>query len=61
MEMYSVAKQKLADYGATVNNLAAAVPEVQVFSLLAPTRMEFYGPEEYRTGSHSQKRGIEIA
>lgn len=61
MEMYSVNKQKLLDYGATVNALAAAVPEVKVFSLLAPTRMEFYGPEEYRTGSHSQKQGIEIA
>ncbi len=61
MEMYSVAKQKLADYGATVNTLAAACPDVKVYALLAPTRMEFYGPEEYRTGSHSQKRGIEIA
>ncbi|MGN0520816.1 MAG: DHHW family protein [Candidatus Fimenecus sp.] len=61
MEMYSVNKQKLLDYGAMVNALAAAVPEVQVYALLAPTRMEFYGPEEYRTGSHSQKRGIEIA
>lgn len=61
MEMYSVNKQKLLDYGASLNALAAAVPEVKVYSLLAPTRMEFYGPEEYRTGSHSQKRGIEIA
>lgn len=61
MEMYSVAKQKLLDYGGTVNALATAVPEVKVFALLAPTRMEYYGPEEYRTGSHSQKRGIEIA
>lgn len=61
MEMYSVNKQKLLDYGEAVNALAAAVPEVKVFSLLAPTRMEFYGPEEYRTGSHSQKQGIEIA
>lgn len=61
MEMYSVAKQKLTEYGGTVNALAAAVPDVKVYALLAPTRMEYYGPEEYRTGSHSQKRGIEIA
>ncbi len=61
MEMYSVAKQKLTDYGTTVAKLAQTVPEVRVFALLAPTRIEFYGPEEYRTGSHSQKRGIEIA
>lgn len=61
MEMYSIAKQKLTDYGTTVAKLAQAVPEVRVFALLAPTRIEFYGPEEYRTGSHSQKRGIEIA
>ncbi len=61
MEMYSIAKQKLLDYGGTVNALSTAVPDVKVFALLAPTRMEYYGPEEYRTGSHSQKRGIEIA
>lgn len=61
MEMYSVSKKKLTEYGGTVNALSAAVPEVKVFALLAPTRMEYYGPEEYRTGSHSQKRGIEIA
>ena len=29
--------------------------------MLAPTRMEFYGPEEYRTGSHSQQMGISTA
>ncbi len=61
MEMYSVSKQKLNDYAATVNTLASACPEVKVYCLLAPTRIEFYGPEEYRTGSHSQKRGIDIA
>ena len=61
MEMYSVAKKRLTEYGETLNALKSRVPEINVYSLLAPTRIAFYGPEEYRTGSHSQTRGIEIA
>lgn len=32
-----------------------------MYVLLAPTRIAFYGPEEYRTGSHYQPDGIKIA
>lgn len=61
MEMYSIAKKSLLSYADSVNNLAAKVPSASIYVMLAPTRMEFYGPEEYRTGSHSQKDGIAIA
>ncbi|MEG2396458.1 MAG: DHHW family protein [Oscillospiraceae bacterium] len=61
MEMYSISKEKLAEYTQTINTLSEKVPNANVFMMLAPTRMEFYGPEEYKTGSHSQKRGIEFA
>lgn len=61
MEMYSIAKKSLLSYADTVNNLAAKVPSSSIYVILAPTRIEFYGPEEYRTGSHSQKDGIGIA
>lgn len=61
MEMYSIAKKRLAEYAGTVNALAERAPEVKVFALLAPTRIAFYGPEEYRTGSHAQNEGIRIA
>lgn len=61
MEMYSISSTKLKEYASTANNLAAKIPSSKVYVLLAPTRMEFYGPEEYRTGSHSQQTGISIA
>ena len=61
MEMYSIASTKLKEYAASVNNLASKIPSSKVYVLLAPTRMEFYGPEEYRTGSHSQQMGISTA
>lgn len=61
MEMYSIAKKSLLAYADSVNNLAAKLPSTNIYVMLAPTRMEFYGPEEYRTGSHSQKDGIAIS
>lgn len=61
MEMYSIAQKRLTEYGQTLSKLKSCVPEINVYSLLAPTRIAFYGPEEYRTGSHDQTRGIEIA
>lgn len=61
MEMYSIAKKSLNNYAQTVNTLAKKVPETKVYVMLAPTRIAFYGPEEYRTGSHYQPDGIEVA
>lgn len=61
MEMYSIAKKSLNRYAESVNTLAKKVPDTKVYVLLAPTRIAFYGPEEYRTGSHYQPDGIKIA
>ena len=61
MEMYSIAKTRLGEYAATVNTFAAKVPDKQVYCMLVPTRIAFYGPQEYRTGSHSAPDGINIA
>ena len=61
MEMYSIASTKLKEYATSANNLASKIPSSKVYVMLAPTRMEFYGPEEYRTGSHSQQMGISTA
>ena len=60
-EMYSIARTNLKEYAASANNLASKIPSSKVYVMLAPTRMEFYGPEEYRTGSHSQQMGISTA
>ena len=61
MEIYSIAPKSLANYGQVISTFASRVPKVNVYVLLAPTSVEFYGPESYRTGNHSQKKGIELA
>lgn len=61
MEMYSIANSRLTNYANVINTFAAKVPDKRVHCLLAPTAIAFYGPDEYRTGSHSQPDGINIA
>lgn len=61
MEIYGVAPNSLKSYGAVISDFAKRVPKVNVYVLLAPTAIEFYGPESYRTGSRSQEKGIGIA
>ncbi len=61
MEMYSISKTKLSQYATVINTFASKVPDKKVYCLLAPTRIAFYGPDEYRTGSHSQPDGINYA
>jgi hypothetical protein len=47
-------------YAAAVNDLAAAMGSgVQTYSLVTPNSGEFYSPESFHTGSHSQKDMIE--
>ena len=58
MEIYSVAKKSLESYSEKINEFAKHLPHVNVYVLIAPTAMEFYGPETYRTGGHSQAKGI---
>ena len=61
MEIYSIARSKLQEYANVINTFAQKVPDKQVYCMLAPTRIAFYGPDEYRTGQHSQPDGINIA
>ncbi len=50
------------NYTSAINQLAKAVPQgVKVYNLLAPTAMEFYGTEQYRTGVCSQRDSIKSA
>lgn len=61
MEMYDMNKKQISGYMDSVNRLAKKVPNSNVYVMLAPTSMEFYGPSEYRTGNKSQKSGIDYA
>lgn len=61
MEMYDINRPKLEGYSDIINRFAAKVPQVKTFVMLAPTSIEFYGPESYRTGLKSQREGIKIA
>lgn len=61
MEIYGVAQNSLKSYSSVISEFAKRVPKANVYVLLAPTSIEFYGPESYRTGSHSQAKGIGIA
>ena len=61
MEIYSVAKNNLQNYSISISEFAKKVPDKKVHVMLAPTSIEFYGPEEYHTGNHSQIKGIQVA
>jgi len=58
MELYTNVESYLESYADTISYLQSKVPGVQVFDLVAPTSVEFYSPDEYHTGSSSQKEGI---
>ncbi len=61
MEMYGISESALESYAEIISTLADKCPGVKVYNLIAPTQVEFYGPEDYRTGNRSQKKGIQIA
>ncbi|MBE6835238.1 MAG: hypothetical protein E7515_03185 [Ruminococcaceae bacterium] len=61
MEMYGISESALESYADIISTLAERCPKVKVYSLIAPTQVEFYGPEDYRTGNRSQRKGIQIA
>lgn len=46
-------------YADAVNQIAAALPEVKTYSMAIPMSSEFYSPEEWHVGSHSQKDMID--
>ena len=59
MEQYTNVYKKMDVYVATLNKLKAEMPNTKVYSLMAPTSIEFYAPKKYNSGkSHSQYQGI---
>ncbi len=60
MEYYGIDEDSLLAYANSMNKLQENAPGVQVYNLLAPTAIEFYSPNEYHTGIHSEKDAIKI-
>lgn len=59
MEMFGYTESLLKNYAHMVNSVAGKLGDsAQVYSLVAPTSVEFYGTKEYRTGYHSQYDAI---
>lgn len=59
MEQYTNVYKKMDVYAKTLNKLKSQIPDVKVYSLMAPTSIEFYAPKKYNSGkSHSQYQGI---
>ena len=59
MEIYTYKEKDAQRYASIVNKTAAAMPEgVKLYSLVAPTAVEFYGTKTYREGIHSQREAI---
>lgn len=61
MEMYGISSKSLQRYSETINAFSVTVPNTQIYVMLAPTAIEFYGPEKYNTGNRSQNEGINMA
>lgn len=60
MELFGYNYNMLTNYASAVNVIKTAVPDgVNVYSLVAPTSVEFYSPVKYHTGMHSQKEALE--
>jgi len=61
MEIFGKNEPGMKRYAGYISAFAEKVPNVNVYMLLAPTSIEFYGPEEYHTGDRSEKTAMEVA
>lgn len=61
MEIFSVSQKWLTRYGENINTFAGTVPNSHVYVLLAPTSVEFYGPDDYKTKNHLFETAIDYA
>lgn len=61
MEIFSVSQKWLTRYGEDINAFAATVPNTKVYVLLAPTSVEFYGPDDYKTKNHLFETAVDYA
>ncbi len=59
MEICYTNQENMSLYATTVSSYAEALPGVRVISLITPNGGEFYSPEEYHSGSMSQKDMID--
>ncbi|MGN1479835.1 MAG: DHHW family protein [Acutalibacteraceae bacterium] len=58
MEIYTYSETSAKRYASIINSLAKSVPTAKVYSIIAPTSVEFYGTKKYRSGEHSQHDAI---
>lgn len=61
MEIFGLNTNGMKRYAGYICAFAEKVPDINVYMLIAPTSIEFYGPEEYHTGKRSEKAGIDAA
>jgi hypothetical protein len=59
MEIPTAIPASMKRYAAAVTSIHDALPDCRVFSLVTPNAGEFYSPETFHTGSHSQKDMID--
>ncbi len=60
MDIPTATYSVIADYAQAINNIDNALSDdVRVFSVLTPNSGEFYSPEDFHTGLHSQKDMID--
>ena len=59
MEVPNAVDSVITDYAEAVSGLAAALLEVQIYSLVTPNSAQFYSPQEFHTGIHDQKAMID--
>ncbi len=58
VELFGYTKQISQAYIDAVNTVASKLPDVNVYSLLTPTSVEFYVPDKYKSLSQSQLEAI---
>lgn len=60
MQIFGSSQSMSERYADAINSYAAELEGVQVYSLIAPTSIEFYLPEKYRGIASSEKENIEL-
>lgn len=58
MELFGSDYGMLERYAAAVNGIKSVLPDVNVYSLVVPTAVEFYSPVKYHEGRRSQKEAL---
>ena len=61
MDIPTATYSVIESYSQAINNLASAMgPGIRTISLVTPNSGEFYSPESFHTGNHSQKEMIDF-